>query len=218
MVEFISDRLSHLVLKGSWCDIVVINAHAPTEKKDDHIKDSFYEELEQTFDQLPRYHMKILLGDFNAKVGREDIFKQTIGKESLHVTSNDNGVRLVNFVTSKNLIFSGFQGGDPPKLLALSTGLHGLYSSDDGYLLQRNPGQTFSGEDFRLGPLRQPWGGGVAEVGVVNGLCIKVIDVRTSETKKQQSQNGCTYGRVYHCRVLRYAILLDKISDSKGYS
>ena len=48
--------------------------------------------------------MKVLLGDFNAKVGREDIFKPRIGKESLHELSNENGVRLVNFATSKNLI------------------------------------------------------------------------------------------------------------------
>ena len=102
-VEFISDRLSYLILRGRWYDIIVINAHAPTEDKDDLIKDSFYEELEQTLDQFPRYHMKILLGDFNAKVGQEDIFKPTIGKESLHKISNDNGVRLVNFATSKNL-------------------------------------------------------------------------------------------------------------------
>jgi hypothetical protein len=34
--------------------------------------------------------MKILLGDFNDKVGREDIFKPTIGNESLQETSNDN--------------------------------------------------------------------------------------------------------------------------------
>jgi hypothetical protein len=47
--------------------------------------------------------MKILLGDFNAKVGREDIFKPTTGNKSLHEISNDNGVRLVNFATSKNL-------------------------------------------------------------------------------------------------------------------
>jgi hypothetical protein len=39
--------------------------------------------------------MKILL-DFNAKVGKEDIFKATIGNESLHEISNDNGVRLSN--------------------------------------------------------------------------------------------------------------------------
>jgi hypothetical protein len=46
--------------------------------------------------------MKILLGDLNAKVDREDIFKLTIWNESLHEISNDNGVRLVNFSTSKN--------------------------------------------------------------------------------------------------------------------
>jgi hypothetical protein len=47
--------------------------------------------------------MKILLGDFNAKVRREDIFKPIIGNESLHEASSDNGVRVVNFATSKNL-------------------------------------------------------------------------------------------------------------------
>ena len=41
--------------------------------------------------------MKILLGDFNAKVERENIFKQAIGNESPHQDSNDNGVRIVNF-------------------------------------------------------------------------------------------------------------------------
>jgi hypothetical protein len=64
------------------------------------VKGSIYEELERVFDKFPKYHLKILLGDFNAKVGRrEDIFKLTIGNESLHKISNDNGVRLVNFAT-----------------------------------------------------------------------------------------------------------------------
>ena len=78
--------------------------HARNEEKRDESKDSFYEELEQLFDHFPKYHMKILLGDFNAKVGRENIFKLTIGNESLHQDSNDNGVRIVNFATSKNLV------------------------------------------------------------------------------------------------------------------
>ena len=51
------------------------------------------------FYHCPKYHMKILLGDFNEKVGREIIFKPTTGQESLHQDSNDNGVRLVNFAT-----------------------------------------------------------------------------------------------------------------------
>jgi hypothetical protein len=78
--------------------------HAPTEDTDDDIKDDFYEELEQIFYQFPRYHMKMLLGDFNAKVVRENIFKPIIANESLHEASNDNGVRIVNFATSKNMI------------------------------------------------------------------------------------------------------------------
>jgi hypothetical protein len=54
------------------------------------VKGSFYEEMEHVFDTFPKYHMKILLGDFNAKVAREDILKPTIGNESLHEISHDN--------------------------------------------------------------------------------------------------------------------------------
>jgi exonuclease III len=78
--------------------------HAPSEEKSDEAKDSFYEELEQVSDHFPKYHTKVLLGDFNAKVGREDVFKPTIGNESLHQDSNDNAVRIVNFATSKNSV------------------------------------------------------------------------------------------------------------------
>jgi hypothetical protein len=78
-----------------------VNVHAPTEDKTDDVKDSFYVKLKSVFDKHPKYRTKILL-DFIAKVGREDIFKPTIGNESLHEISNDNGDRLVNFATSKN--------------------------------------------------------------------------------------------------------------------
>ena len=91
-------------MRGHWCNIV-LNVPAPSEEKNDDSKDSFYEELEQVFYyHFPKYHMKILLGDFDAKVGRENIFKPTIGNGSLHQDSNDNGVRIVNFATSKNLV------------------------------------------------------------------------------------------------------------------
>ena len=66
-VEFISDMLSYLILRGRWCDIIIINVLPPTEYKEDLIKCSFCKKLGQTFDQFPRYHMKILLREFNAK-------------------------------------------------------------------------------------------------------------------------------------------------------
>jgi hypothetical protein len=47
--------------------------------------------------------MKILLGDFNAKLGREDVFIPTIGNENFYDINNDNGITAVNSDTSKNL-------------------------------------------------------------------------------------------------------------------
>jgi exonuclease III len=76
-VEFISDGMSYIILRGRWCNFIVLNVHAPWEDKGDNVTDSFYEELGRVFDQFPRYYMKILLSDFNAKVGRENIFKPT---------------------------------------------------------------------------------------------------------------------------------------------
>jgi len=46
----------------------------------------------------------MLLGNFNAKLRGEDIFKSSIGNESQHKDSNDNSVRILNFATSKNLL------------------------------------------------------------------------------------------------------------------
>jgi exonuclease III len=103
-VEFVSYRKSYIILRGRWGDIIVLIGGSPTEDKIYDIKDRFYEELEQVFDKFCKQPMKILLGDFNAKVGREDIFKLTIGNESLHEIGNNNGVRIVNFATSKILL------------------------------------------------------------------------------------------------------------------
>jgi hypothetical protein len=66
-IEFVSDRMSYIILTGHWCNIIVLNVHAPCEDKSDDVKDIFYEELACVFDQFPRYNMKILLVDFNTK-------------------------------------------------------------------------------------------------------------------------------------------------------
>jgi hypothetical protein len=109
-VMFVSVRMSYIVLRGHWCNIIVLNAYALTEERSDNTKHNFYEELEQVFDHFPKYAMKILLGDFNAKLGREDIFKPKIKSESLHQDSNDNDVGvarfpLLNKIIVKNTMF-----------------------------------------------------------------------------------------------------------------
>jgi hypothetical protein len=63
--------MSYIILKGRRCHIFLLNVHAPREDKTDDVTDSFYEELVRVFDKFTKYHVKILLGDFSAKVGRE---------------------------------------------------------------------------------------------------------------------------------------------------
>jgi len=46
------------------------------------------------------------MGDFNAKVGREQWYSPVIGNESLHNISNDNGERLMSSVTTRGMTIS----------------------------------------------------------------------------------------------------------------
>jgi len=48
-VQFVSDRMLYIVLKGHWCNIIVLNVHAPSEEESGDSKDRFYVELEQVF-------------------------------------------------------------------------------------------------------------------------------------------------------------------------
>jgi len=48
-VEFVSDRMSYIILRGRWYSIIVLSSHVPTEENSDDTKDRFYEELEQIF-------------------------------------------------------------------------------------------------------------------------------------------------------------------------
>jgi len=92
--------MSYIFLRELWFYIIVLNVHAPSENKVTMQKS--YEELQQVFlYHFPKYNMKNLLGDFNEKLGREDIFKSTIGNGMIHQDSNDNGIRIASFATSK---------------------------------------------------------------------------------------------------------------------
>jgi len=59
-VEFVSDRMSQVVLRGCWFNITVWNVRAPSEEKSDDSKDSFNDELQQIFYHFPKYHMEII--------------------------------------------------------------------------------------------------------------------------------------------------------------
>jgi hypothetical protein len=66
-VEFVSDWKSYIMLRGRWCDIIVLIVHAPTEDKIDDKKDTFYDELEQVFDKFRKHPMNIIYRRFQCQ-------------------------------------------------------------------------------------------------------------------------------------------------------
>ena len=77
-------------IKAKFHNISPICAHAPTEEKDDAVKNAFYTSLEDLYDKCPAHNIKIVFGGFNAKVGQEGIFGPTVGQFSLHPTTSPN--------------------------------------------------------------------------------------------------------------------------------
>jgi hypothetical protein len=82
--------MSYIILRGRLCVIIVLNVHAPSENKTD-IEGQLAEEVERVFYKLLKAHMKMLLGNYNAKA-KEDILQPTIENENLHEINNGNRV------------------------------------------------------------------------------------------------------------------------------
>ena len=52
--------------------MTIISAHAPTEDKGGEEKAEFYSKLERICSRTPKYELLVIMGDFNAQVGREE--------------------------------------------------------------------------------------------------------------------------------------------------
>ena len=103
----IDERVCILRIKGRFKNYSLINAHALTNEAPDEEKEAFYEKISRVYDNCPRHDIKLILGDMNAKVGREEIFRPTIGKWSLHEETNENGLRLIDFAAEKGMVIKG---------------------------------------------------------------------------------------------------------------
>jgi len=89
--EPINERICKIRLKGKYHNITLINIHAPTEEKDDNVKEQFYAELQQVQEKVPKHDLLVILGDCNAKIGREKAYQKVTSKHRLHDTTNGNG-------------------------------------------------------------------------------------------------------------------------------
>ena len=82
--------------------------YAPTEEADTQTKDEFYEMLESTLSSCHKSDMKIVLGDFNAKVGADNSnLTHVMGKFGLPSNITDNGNRLIEMCSANQLYIGG---------------------------------------------------------------------------------------------------------------
>jgi hypothetical protein len=95
-------RMCYLRLKSRFFYISIINAHALSEDKEEEEKEEFYENLERAYNKLPANGIRNIVGDMNAKTGKENILRSHAGMYSLHKNTSESGSRLVNFAVSKN--------------------------------------------------------------------------------------------------------------------
>lgn len=123
--DAVLDRLCSIRIAGKFSNITIINAYAPTEQGSEESKDKFYEDLECLYDQIPEYDTKILVGDFNAKIGREDVFLSIIGKHSKHEKTLEDGLRLITFATAKSMVVKS-------TIFSFKTIYKGTWKSPDG--------------------------------------------------------------------------------------
>ena len=99
-------RICKICVRGLFFNCSLICVHARTEEKDDE-KDNFYEDLNQIYEECPKRDVKIIIGDLNAKIGQEEMYRPITGKYSLHTLSNDNRMRFINFACFENVVVGG---------------------------------------------------------------------------------------------------------------
>jgi hypothetical protein len=97
----INERLCVIRIKGRFFNYSLINIQTSTNDSEEEVKDQFYEQLERAYAACKGHDVKSVMGDANAKVGRETVHQPTIGKHSLHETTNENGLRLVDFAAGR---------------------------------------------------------------------------------------------------------------------
>ncbi|TBU03078.1 hypothetical protein CWI37_0361p0030 [Hamiltosporidium tvaerminnensis] len=76
---------------------------APIEDANEKEKDKFYLVLKDTYNKSPDYDIKIAVGGFNAKIGKEIHYRPTIGRNSIHLESNNNSRRMIDSKVCKGM-------------------------------------------------------------------------------------------------------------------
>jgi len=102
--EPINSRLCKVKIKGKFHNTTVVNAYATTVSAKEEQKEQFYGDLNRCCDQITKHNALLILGDFNAKIGKEPANQSVAGQHKLHEETSENGLILCQFAEANELI------------------------------------------------------------------------------------------------------------------
>lgn len=82
--------LDYMCILGRCYTYSLLLVHALTEGKNDVTNDSFYTELDRLIKTISKQKIIMIFENFNVNLGKEEPFKPTIRKHTLHEISNNN--------------------------------------------------------------------------------------------------------------------------------
>jgi exonuclease III len=87
--------------------VTIRQCYAHTNVADEKEKDEFYEQLQAILDKRPKRDLKLLMGDFNAKVGTDNMDRELIMSKHEPEAQNENGELFTEFCTLNELVIGG---------------------------------------------------------------------------------------------------------------
>ena len=101
----ISPRIITIRMKGHPLNLSIIQVYAPTADSSEEESELFYEQLQETIDNIPPRDMLMVTGDLNAKVGKMQQKNLHVGAHGLG-TQNARGTTLMEFCAGNDLVIT----------------------------------------------------------------------------------------------------------------
>ena len=99
----INERLMTMSFPLEGSTITLISAYAPTLAQSDATKESFYGDLNDAIAAVPASHKLLVMGDFNARVGKDySSWENIVGKHGVG-NENSNGTLLLSLCSQNGL-------------------------------------------------------------------------------------------------------------------
>lgn len=103
----VSERILTATFATRVRKMTIVVCYSPTNTSEAEEKEAFYSKLAQTFSSIQKGHIKLLIGDLNAKIGGDNSgLEKHLGKHGLG-DRNENGDLFVDFCMQHNLVIGG---------------------------------------------------------------------------------------------------------------